>query len=260
MARARITWNSAQERRLREAVSKYNAAITRMEKSGNYDVLPNKTSVAREKNLIETRDELYQREKELGRILVKNKPDALDFVDMDGYIAPKYLADEIKYATRTINTRRKEQREQLLNRANSFRSEMYNEPLSSIEEITMLSNKNLVELHEDYYVDGDDLDDLWEEMYPKTYQYAEKYKEAWMEYNGNSFVLDVIDYMAENYPDELALIFESGDDEVEINYIYSVEKSSDKTPVIIRHNNIMRYWNEVYHTYQGTNHPGYEGQ
>ncbi|MBQ1760311.1 MAG: hypothetical protein IIZ94_11575, partial [Prevotella sp.] len=88
----------------------------------------------------------------------------------------------------------------------------------------------------------------------------EKYKDAWMEYNGNSFVLDVIDYMAENYPDELALIFESGDDEVEINYIYSVEKSSDKTPQIIRHNNIMRYWNEVYHTYQGTNHPGYEGQ
>ena len=64
MARARIKWNSAQERRLREAVSKYNAAITRMEKSGNYDVIPNKTSVAREKNLIETRDELYQREKE----------------------------------------------------------------------------------------------------------------------------------------------------------------------------------------------------
>lgn len=259
MARARISWNSAQERRLRTAVSKYNAAISRMEKSGKYDVLPNKTTIAREKNFIETRDELYQREKELGRILVKNKPDALDIVGMDGYTAPKYLADEIKYAIRSINERRRNQREQLLTRANSFRDEIPNNVVSPLDEITMLSNKNLINLNEDNYFNGDDLDVLLDEMYPQTYKYAELYKEQWEQYNGDPMVSDVIDYMAENYPDELNLIFESGDDEVEINYIYSSDKSSDKTPEVNRHKNIKDYWNEVYHQYHGENHPMYRG-
>ena len=85
------------------------------------------------------------------------------------------------------------------------------------------------------------------------------YKTEWENYNGDPMVADIIDYMAENYPDELALIFESGDDEVEINYIYPQDKSSDKTPEDIRHKNIKNYWNEVYHQYHGGNHPMYRG-
>ena len=248
MARAKIRWTAKQVRSLEDVVNKYNRLVNEMEQSGVYDVTPNKTTMSRECNLIETREELKQRIDELSRI---TEDSAFNVVDLNGVSAPQYLKEEIDSAVNSINDRRQNQRDDIFSKADN---------LSPIQEYTKISNKNLNDLHEDYYVNGDDLDDLWEEMYPKTYHYAEKYKDAWMEYNGNSFVLDVIDYMAENYPDELALIFESGDDEVEINYIYSVEKSSDKTPQIIRHNNIMRYWNEVYHTYQGTNHPGYEGQ
>lgn len=248
MARSKIRWTAKQVRRFEDVVNKYNRIVNDMEQSGVYDVTPNKTTMSRERNLIETREELNQRIDELSRI---TEDSAFNVVDLNGVLAPQYLKEEIDRAVNSINDRRQNQRDDIFSKVDN---------LSPIQEYTKISNKNLNDLHEDYYVNGDDLDDLWEEMYPKTYHYAEKYKDAWMEYNGNSFVLDVIDYMTENYPDELALIFESGDDEVEINYIYSVEKSSDKTPQLIRHNNIMRYWNEVYHTYQGTNHPGYEGQ
>ena len=248
MTRARIRWTAKQVRSLENAINKYNRIVNDMEQSGIYDVTPNKTTMTRERNLIETREELNQRIEELSRI---TEDSAFNVVDLNGVSAPQYLKEEIDSAVNSINERRQSQRDDIFSKVDN---------LSPVQEYSKISNKNLNDLHEDYYVDGDDLDDLLEEMYPKTYHYAEKYKDAWMEYNGDSFVLDVIDYMAENYPDELALIFESGDDEVEINYIYSVEKSSDKTPQIIRHNNIMRYWNEVYHTYQGTNHPGYEGQ
>ena len=265
MARSRISWNANQMRRIRQAVSSYNAAITRMDKSGLYDVLPNRTSVEREMELIETRDELRQRERELGRILVKNKQDALDPVYMDGVVAPKYLTDEIKLAVRTINERRKQQREALLARGNTFRvsediTPITYEDMTPAQEYTMYSNKNLQDLHEEDYFDGDDLDDVWSEMYPQTYKYAENYKAAWEEYNGDPIVSEVIDYMAEHYPEELNMIFESGDDEVDINYIYSNEKSSDRTPMTLRHDNIIRYWNDVYYTYHGGDHPGYGGR
>ena len=250
--RSPIRWTANQEARLRKAVSSYNAAVTRMEKSGKYTAVPNRTTVAREKSLIETADELRQREKELGRILLKNNPKANDVVDMssDGtFLVPQYLDNEIKLAARSINGRRKQQRLALFTDA----AEM-----SKQTEYMRYANKNLRDIDEDNYLDGDDLDDLWEEKYPKTYAYAERYKEAWSEYNGDPSVTDIIDWFAENEPDELALIFESGDDEVDINYIYVV--SSDKTPAVVRHNNIMRYWNDHYRRFTGNDHESYMGE
>lgn len=245
MARAKIRWTSKQVRALERAVNKYNSEVTSMEKSGLYDVTPNRTTMTRERNLIETRDELARRIDELTRI---TDNDADSIVDMNGVSAPKYLKDEMGNALDSINARRRNQRDEILG-----------DTVSAAQEYTMYSNKNLADLNGVYYTDGDDLDVLLEEYYPQTYHYAEQYKEQWEQYNGDPMVSDVIDYMAENYPDELNLIFESGDDEVEINYIYSSDKSSDKTPEVNRHKNIKDYWNEVYHQYHGGNHPMYRG-
>ena len=231
---SRIKWNANQRRRISDAVRKYNAAVTRMEKSGKYTAMPNKTSVAREMALIETRDELRQRERELGRILVKNNPKANDVEILGAEIVPQYLKQEMKYALRTVNERRKRQREQLFG----------DDAMTAMEYATRVANKNLHPLDEENYTDGDDLDALWSEAYPRTYEYAERYKAAWSEYNGNAIVPEIIDAMAEDYPDELALIFESGADEIDINYIYKV--SSDKTPVIVRHSNVVKFWNKKY--------------
>lgn len=245
MARARIRWTGKQVHALERAINKYNSEITNMENSGLYDVTPNRTTMTREQNLIETRDELVRRIDELTRI-TENGAD--NVVDMNGVSAPKYLKDEMGNALDSINARRKSQRDEILG-----------DTVSAAQEYTMYSNKNLADLNGVYYSDGDDLDVLLEEYYPQTYHYAEQYKKQWEQYNGDPMVSDVIDYMAENYPDELNLIFESGDDEVEINYIYPEDKSSDKTPVINRHKNIKDYWNEVYHQYHGGNHPMYRG-
>lgn len=245
MARARIRWTGKQVHALERAINKYNSEITNMENSGLYDVTPNRTTMTREQNLIETRDELARRIDELTRI-TENGAD--NVVDMNGVSAPKYLKDEMGNALDSINARRKNQRDEILG-----------DTVSAAQEYTMYSNKNLADLNGLYYSDGDDLDVLLEEYYPQTYHYAEQYKAQWEQYNGDPMVSDVIDYMAENYPDELNLIFESGDDEVEINYIYSSDKSSDKTPEVNRHKNIKDYWNEVYHQYHGGNHPMYRG-
>ena len=254
MARSRISWNPSQKKRLRKAVSSYNAAITRMEKSGKYDALPNRTSVEREMGLIETRDELRQRERELGRILKKNNPEADKPVDLSSngtLVVPQYLQKEIQLAARSINKRRLSQRFQLFDDLAD---------VSKATEYARYSNKNLMDIDEDDYYDGDDLDALWEELYPQTAKYADKFVEAWNEYNGDPLVPGVIEFMAEQYPDELALIFESGDDEVSINYIYSAEKSADKTPVVLRHDNIISYWNDIYVKYAGMSHPDYAGE
>lgn len=242
----RIKWTANQIRRIRNAVSSYNAAVTRMQKSGLYDVVPNKTSVDREMGLIETRDELRQREKELGRILVKNRADALEPVEKDGLVIPMYLDREIKLAVRAINERRRKIRTKLFGEF---------EELSNREAATRMANKNIRDVNEEYYTDGDDLDDLFEEKYPKTFQYAENYKQVWMEYNGDATVPDIIDWFAENEPDELAAIFESGADEVDIHYIYVV--SADKTPVIVRHNNVLRFWNNQYLSVRHEDFEGY---
>lgn len=245
MARAKIRWNAKQVRALENAVEKYNKIVVDMEQSGVYDITPNRTNMVREVNLIETRQELKQRIDELSRI---TEDSAFNVVDMNGASVPQYLKDEIGSAVDSINGRRESQRDSILS-----------DDMSTVQQYTKISNKNLAYLNKDNYVDGDDLDELWEAAYPRTYHYADQYKTEWENYNGDPMVADIIDYMAENYPDELALIFESGDDEVEINYIYPQDKSSDKTPEDIRHKNIKNYWNEVYHQYHGGNHPDYKG-
>lgn len=230
-----IRWTVNQVKRIRSAVSSYNAAVTRMEKSGKYQAVPNRTTVEREMGLIETADELRQREKELGRILVKNKKDATEAVKYNNVIVPKYLANEIKLAIRAINERRAK-----------IRAELFGdfEQMTARERATRMANKNLKDVNEEYYTDGDDLDDLFEEKYPKTFDYANRYKSVWRDFNGDESVPEIIDWFAENAPEQLKLIFESGADEVDINYIYPM--SADKTPEIIRHNNVVRFWNEEY--------------
>lgn len=273
MSRPPIKWTANQQARLKKAVKSYNAAVTRMEKSGKYTAVPNKTTFEKEKARIETRDELYQREKELGRALVKNKKDALKQVNLGSdetpFIVPKYMDDEMKLAIRSVNKARMKRRLDLFTDAGEKSKELakvgglrltkygYVDPttgeiLEGLSRGIAYSNKNLQPLNEDNYQDGDDLDDVWDELYPQTYRYAEQYKDAWMEYNGDPAILEVIDYMADHYPDELKDIFDSGDDEVEINFIYDTSKSSDKTPTINRHERIKEYWGEIYYRFAGT--------
>ena len=246
MARNPITWTAGQRKALSTAVRKYNAAVTRMQKSNKFTVLPNKTSVDREMGLIETRDELRQRVKELESILISNNPNANDIAFIGQEVAPKYLANEMKLALKTINERRAKQRRQLFS----------DDAMEAFEYARKVANKNLHQLHEQNYVNGDDFDDLLEEKYPNTFKYAETYKQVWIQYNGDATIPDIIDWFAMHEPDELALIFESGADEVDVHYIYPM--SADKTPVIIRHNNILRFWNAQYRKFKTVDFVGYE--
>lgn len=121
---APIRWVRSQENRLRQAVASYNRAITMAEKDPAFqaripagmrasDVLPPRTTVAEERGKIETAAQLDARVRELGAILKKNDPRALDVVITDKQqVATRYeVKVERNRETQVTRRRLKEARE-----------------------------------------------------------------------------------------------------------------------------------------------------
>lgn len=237
MGRGRISWSASQEKRLRDAVRAFNSTITRLEKTGKYDVLPNRVNIETEKSRIMTRDQLYQREKELNRFLMKNKKKAQDVVEVDGVSMPSYLVTEFKNVLRSNNKKREELRNKIV-------PDLANK--SAPEQATYYANKNLIaksEHVEDPYDYADRLDEEVSEKYFSDVLYMDNYIAVLTE----NF-LDIADGIIEiilklqEKPGALREIMESPDMEKEINYLYP---DKDLTKYQEKRRNLLRYWDNV---------------
>lgn len=237
MARGKIRWIKRQVERLRKAVSSFNAAVTRMEKSGKYDHVPNKVDMQTEMGRIDTRDQLRQRLVELGRILKKNKPDAQDVVQApDGSKVPRYLITEARNAKRAVNRQRQELRDTIYPDWDNMKP---------WDKAADRSDRNIQPLKADYW-SAEDLEYLWGEKYVKDEDYLQNYIatmrsiSAWDEVSQE--LEDIIRDITKK-PRALRQIFEEQHDETEIYYLYPVSKE-DLTPFQIRYNRVIRFWNE----------------
>ena len=250
--------------KLRKAIKSYNSAIDRMAKSGKFDYLPLKTNIVQELEFIENSKQMNTRIKQLRRILTTEKNDAQDIVRVwnvntgEVGFAPKYLQDEIKYITRDINSTRKALRESLYPEWDTF---------SPQQQAAALSNRNLVELDPEDYIDGMDLKDLLDEQYSSVMKKADVYISVWQDFNGNPEIPGMIREMAENDPDGFKRLMESADIEKEIEYVYGDVGAGGTTytgrsgykynrvsafrgSMINRYSSAEEYWIEQYNDYQ----------
>lgn len=239
-----IRWNANQQKRLKEAVRKYNAAITRMVKTGRYDVLPLKTSFQHEKERIRTRDELYKRERQLLRILVKNNKKALDPVNVDGEIAPMYLVQEERYARRSINLRRKKMLDELYPNWEEY---------TPVQKASRLADKNLTPIK--YRgVSGYRLESYRSMEYTGVFEYVDNYLAAWRMWSHDapsySSVEEIIARFRNEKPDKLILIFEGNWDEATIEYIYP--NSAYQLEFAKRQDAVGRFWTRMEEKYFGS--------
>lgn len=249
---------------MRDAVSKYNAAVTRMARSGKYDSVPNYTSFEEEKARIYTRDQLYRREKQLGRILVKNNPGATNVVEAGGIKVPKYLKDEIRYTKQVRDEETRRRREELF-------ADFVG--MTNMQKATVMTNKNLFvddeyEFDYDYpyYEDitGDDWMMLLSLEYPEVALYADQYLAVWDELGGDGELGDIISRFMEENPEALVDIFDSGDTRVEIEYIYPDKPtggtsskrgykydrlSAFQDPLEERQSKVLEFWREMEREY-----------
>lgn len=217
-----------------------------MIKSGKYDEVPNYTDFEKEKARISklgNRYYLYQRVKELSRILVKNKPQALTPVTktVDGVdiVIPKYLDEEIKNSRRTVNRRR----EELLK---TIEPDFYNK--SKVEQANVLANKNLMPIDEagEYY-SGDDLDELNSEKYFDWMTYSDNYMNAldsMMAWEDVRNRIEQIILKLQDKPKALVEVFESDAEEATIEYLYVSYKDHSLT-FDKRKKNVLRFWERV---------------
>ena len=230
MSRSPISWNPNQQKRLRDAVQKYNAAVTRMERSGKYDYVPAKTSYQEEHDRIYTRDQLYSRERQLGRILKKNNPQADVVVEVEGVTVPKYLKDEIRYTRQMRDETIKARREELFGDFDS---------MTNMEKATLMANKNLGPVDEEYeydyeyptreYFTPDDYMEILAYEYPDTALYIDQYLTVWDELGGSGELADILNRFLNQNPEALVNIFDSGDVRVEIEYIYPDKPLGSRT-------------------------------
>lgn len=255
-------------KRLSEAVRKYNAAVTRMEKSGLYDVVPNRTTVEAEKAVLRNRDQVYARVKQLGRILKVNNPTADKPVEIKlagdiTAVVPDYLMKEVRYSRQAKTEEAKARRERLY----SDFTEM-----SEVARATAMANKNIgpfaddgYDFDEDYnfYPEYDEPPTVYElvEMGREdTALYADQYLAVWDEMGGNDELGEIINRFLEENPDALIDIFDSGDTRIDIEYIYPDKPSSGRPsqrgykyerlsafldPLAGRMNKVMEFWREM---------------
>lgn len=245
-ARSQIRWTPAQKARLRTAITKYNRAVTRLEKQyeqGVFDYIPRKTTVEKEMGRIHTRQDLYQREKELLRILKTNNPDAQNPVEYMGRIVPKYLAKEIEYAKRVINAERR-------------KSRLANYPswdeMTAQERAEAKAKGNIDDLHGEYY-SGEDLEDLVDQKYRESdAAYFQEYVDAWHAYCAiRSFedeVVENIEWLLDNRPGAIRQILDRGDYQAKIEYIY--EQDMNFGTMLAHHRVIIDYWERMREFYE----------
>lgn len=242
--RGEISWNAAQVARLRKAVSVYNRTVDRMEKSGIYDLVPKKTTVAAEKTRIHSRDQLYQREKELRRILKSVKPDAWETVEVAGAIVPKYLIREIKLAERTVNAERRKTRMALFPGWDE---------MNPWEKAEAQASGNIGDLQGEY-TSPDDLEDLITQKYAETYAaYFDRYIETWHEHclirQYEDAVVENIEWLMDNRPDAVRQILDRGYQQAKIEYIWDSE-FNDFTELLSHHHAIVDFWEDMREYYE----------
>lgn len=221
---SKISWNENQQKRLRNAVRRYNRQVDKMKQSGIYDFVPERTTYAKEKERIYTRQQLYTRLAQIDRI---KKTGAAAPVEHEGYIVPTYLRNEIRNAIRNINRGRQE-----------FRATHLPTDLTDIEFATAISNSNFADIDTHSYYSGYDLEDLISSMLPnisnRVNMYVALFKDNMMGYDGAYEALEVLSLMADKYPDKLLEIFESNLEEVDISYIYPANPPSSIVPGVFR--------------------------
>lgn len=209
-----------------------------MKKSGKYELVPNLTSVEKEKERIKTRNDLYQREKELKRINLYVAPDAQDPIEYKGAVVPRYLAREIENTKHVINAERRKARYQLYPGWDE---------MTPFEQAKHEVDGNIGDLEGDYST-PDDFDDLKNQQYSENdAAYFSKYIAIWHEYcvvrKYEQQVVDDIEWLLDNRPGVIRMILDRGYVQAQIEYIYDI--SADLSDLLVRHNNIVDFWQDM---------------
>ena len=213
-----------------------------MRKSGKYELVPNLTSVEKEKERIKTRNDLYQREKELRRINLSVAPDAQDPIEYKGAVVPRYLAREIENTKHVINAERRR-----------VRYKLYPgwDEMTPFEQAKHEVDGNIGDLEGDYST-PDDFDDVKDQQYSeKEFNYVTNYTSVWHEYclirKYEQQVVDDILWLYENRPGAITEILAKGYIQAQVEYIYV--DSADMTDSYIRHHNIVDFWQDMRENY-----------
>lgn len=202
-----------------------------MRDSGLYENVPGFVDYETEKAAIETRDQLYLRERQLKRI---NRGDALRPVETAQGTVPYYLKHEVDIATRTANRQREK-----------IKRELYPnwDDMTDAQRGRAMSNRNLNRLRPDYTDQG--LRDIWGERHWYDETKLNIWLNTWKKYSddieGYSPTVDIIKRFQETKQTALYQILESDDDEKEPEYVYP-ESAYGAIPFEIRQANVIRFW------------------
>lgn len=209
-------------------------------------MVPNHTSVAREMELITTRDQLRTRVSQLRRILKGVRPANQDVVTLPtGQTAPRWFRDEVRRAHR-LNQRNREE----------LRVALYPdwEDMSGAQRATAQADKNIAPLdEEETYYTPRGLDDLTRERYLNDYVYMSQYLDVWAQFHstnpGYQFVVDTVRELVRDNPGFLRRVLEEDHDEATPEYLYpefgSRRVSAYREPFAQRSNNVVRFWQRV---------------
>lgn len=246
--------NAKQLAKLRAAVKAYNAAVRRLDASGRFDVVPNTTSTAQERDRISSARELSTRVRQLRRILTTERSDAQDTVTYKGVTMPKYMKREARNIVRDRNAERREIREKLYPNW---------EQMSPMQRATAQSSRDIHELHEEDYTDAESFDSLIDEEYPNLPKKAEAYISVW-EANGENPAIPALIREMATCEFGFKVLMNSPDIEKEVEYIYmdshdaefvSYKKrgnrraSAFKEPYRERISKATQYWYDRYDEY-----------
>ena len=252
-----IQWNANQRRMLENAVRGYNRAVDRMIASGQYDYVPFRTSVKAEKERIiqagNNRRILYQRVRELRRIMPTVNAKASQPVEFGGATVPRYLKDEYRYASQVVNRKRRE-----------LRYSIYPnwDEMSKPEQFTHAANKNILDIPTEPEGDiGAFLKSALEERYPDDAKYAQDYLDMWTEYSEDysayDEVKDIINRLMGIYPDAFHYIMEMDYPQTQLEYIYPSSKTYFNTPFISRQNRVADFWRSMAARYMNGDKPSW---
>lgn len=231
---------------LRNALRRYDRRIDAWSKDlgDKYDFIPNKITMKQAKEVIGTRNQLYQYIKRLDRI---SRPDAGDVVTISDplfgeYNVPKYHRNELNNLRKTKDRERRD----LLYKLYPGWDEM-----SAMEQAKHMVDGNIAPLEGTYYT-GDDIDDLVSMEYSESeFNYVTNYLSVWHEYcvvhKYEQQVVDDIMWLYESRPGALTEILARGYVQAKVEYIY--EDSADMTDIYIRHHNIVEFWQDMRDNY-----------
>lgn len=200
---------------------------------GEYDDVPNRTTLRTEMERIGTRQQLQTRIEQLKRI---RRDDQQQPVDYYGIEVPRWQAEELA----RLEKRERETRQEL-------RESMDYDNMDEVERATARARGNIGDLKGSYRT-ADELDELTSMYYAESDAGLMKnYIETWKQYcvvkEYEEEVIENIQWLMDNRPDALRRILERGYSQATIEYVYPT--SADMTPLIVRHNNIVAFWREA---------------